>query len=494
MLVKPGRGHQLCEQVQQLDGGQKQLGAAVGGRAAQVVDQGLLVEAAQAFLFLNGFNMLPLLPLDGGHVLEALFLVRRPKLEVAIRLLAVLGLGALALLLKSGAFGLLTFLQIGSLRASYTVAHRAAEFGRELESSGATPDMNAIPPEYLERMTPDLWSIAKNSVNPARLAASWARVVWRKACQRRPGVPATVALSLLYFFMLAIGLVSPFAMAVLDQGAQLDVTIEDRASPLGSMIPVEIRRAQGVKVLECPLDAQGFYDGISYERAAVTGAPLVVTGWRQGVLHGDRRTIDSNSNIVSVLSYDSGRVTQFLQRVGGVLTMVPAAEWPRGLSGAQAEPVRSPVFEVYTTTVARVGQPCPAFQATAVDGTSVNSADFSGSVVWVNLLAMSNAVCVLEARALAKDIMPRLAGKNIRLVVVMRDCAPEDAKRYAAETGLTCPVLPDPDRAIYRQFALGYVPRNVLIGPDGTILQHHTGYRLADLDTVASEALRLANR
>jgi len=41
---------------------------------------------------------------------------------------------------------------------------------------------------------------------------------------------------------------------------------------------------------------------------------------------------------------------------------------------------------------------------------------------------------------------------------------------------LTFAVAGDPDRSIYDAFAEGYIPRNYLIGKDGTIVYASVGY------------------
>jgi hypothetical protein len=43
-------------------------------------------------------------------------------------------------------------------------------------------------------------------------------------------------------------------------------------------------------------------------------------------------------------------------------------------------------------------------------------------------------------------------------------------------------VAGDPDRAVYSRYASRYIPRNVVIGPDGTILFQSQGYERAEFD------------
>ena len=55
-----------------------------------------LNHAAVLLLIINGFNLLPVLPLDGGHVLHAILFCRNRWLDLAFRVLAIAGLLLLA--------------------------------------------------------------------------------------------------------------------------------------------------------------------------------------------------------------------------------------------------------------------------------------------------------------------------------------------------------------------------------------------------------------
>ena len=62
------------------------------GTVGLLMKKPLLTEAATLALFLNGFNLLPILPLDGGHVLQATLFCRNRWLDFVFRLLAIVGL------------------------------------------------------------------------------------------------------------------------------------------------------------------------------------------------------------------------------------------------------------------------------------------------------------------------------------------------------------------------------------------------------------------
>ena len=82
----------------------------------------LLTEAALLLIFINGFNLLPVLPLDGGHVLHTILFCRNRWLDVVFRLLAVGGLLLLSIGGLGKVFGYLAIFMGISLPVSFKLA------------------------------------------------------------------------------------------------------------------------------------------------------------------------------------------------------------------------------------------------------------------------------------------------------------------------------------------------------------------------------------
>ncbi|HUR44999.1 MAG TPA: site-2 protease family protein [Candidatus Saccharimonadales bacterium] len=57
-----------------------------------VIHNTILTKTSLFLLLINGFNLLPVLPLDGGHVLHATLFCRNRYLDIAFRLIAIVGL------------------------------------------------------------------------------------------------------------------------------------------------------------------------------------------------------------------------------------------------------------------------------------------------------------------------------------------------------------------------------------------------------------------
>lgn len=98
-----------------------------------------LTEAAFFLMLINGFNLLPVLPLDGGHVLHALLFCRNVWLDLTFRILAV---GGLLVLGFAGLGQFFLFLAI-VMGLRLPVVFKVGRVTDSLRSSGFNPSVEA---------------------------------------------------------------------------------------------------------------------------------------------------------------------------------------------------------------------------------------------------------------------------------------------------------------------------------------------------------------
>lgn len=149
-------------------------------------------EAAKMFLGINAFNLLPLLPLDGGRVLEETLFCRSRWAEAVFRAGAALAMLLLAYSAGDFTFGLLGIFMLGSVSFTFRVNGVAAALRKE----AAPPDLrepSRVTLAFLQRV-----SDAVEAAFPQRLKASQAvsvvRSVLDKLSVRPPGRAATAGL------------------------------------------------------------------------------------------------------------------------------------------------------------------------------------------------------------------------------------------------------------------------------------------------------------
>lgn len=118
------------------------LGIALG-IVAWVMGWKLALQAAFLLVAINGFNLLPIIPLDGGWIMHVVLFCRHPILDVAFRVAAV----ALLFLLGVG-IGPFVVVFIVAIVMSLPRTYRMAQVVQHLRQAGmnaASPDAQTIP-------------------------------------------------------------------------------------------------------------------------------------------------------------------------------------------------------------------------------------------------------------------------------------------------------------------------------------------------------------
>ncbi|MET0396091.1 MAG: TlpA disulfide reductase family protein [Longimicrobiaceae bacterium] len=123
-----------------------------------------------------------------------------------------------------------------------------------------------------------------------------------------------------------------------------------------------------------------------------------------------------------------------------------------------------------------VGNPAPAYAATALDGDTVSLAGLRGRVVLLNVWATWCHPCREEIPAL-QQLHELYAPRGLALVGVSVDNRADRpaVASFAREYGMTYAVWLDPDERVSSTFRTLGVPSTFLLGRDGTILWKHVG-------------------
>lgn len=149
--------------------------------------------------------------------------------------------------------------------------------------------------------------------------------------------------------------------------------------------------------------------------------------------------------------------------------------------------------DITATTLVFDGEPAPDFTVEMLDGTVTTLSSLRGEVV---LLTFWNTWCPECGREMAEvppELARRFAGMKFRFLPVAREENTETVEAFASERGYDFPIGVDPDGSIYRLYATRYVPRNILIDPDGMVVASRAGYSpetFAELTALIEQLLR----
>lgn len=182
------------------------------GAVALVTELDWLLQTSLFLFVLNGFNLLPFLPLDGGWVAHAILFSRQPWLDAASRVVAslVLVLGGIAIqsifLPILGAFMLF----------GVPMAFRIARMAKDLRRSGLPimADNDRIPAEIAYRII-DTIRETMPQVTGAKTIGQVTLQVFEAANARPPGIFGSLLIGAAYVGSFMLALIAPIALVTI---------------------------------------------------------------------------------------------------------------------------------------------------------------------------------------------------------------------------------------------------------------------------------------
>jgi Zn-dependent protease len=302
--------------------------------------QPLLYKYALTSVFLNGFNLLPIYPLDGGRFMEAVLFLRHPVVEVVFKGLAAVALAVLAVRLSSIPMGLFAFFTAMLARESYYQGEIARRLAKERGDQPVSQE-ERMPRAELERALPLLpMGLPANRVTPKTVAGR-AVSVWRRIRQQSPSLRATVALLALYVGIIVAGSAGVVTYAALQRPMFTRSMLVYRTEAGGRLVPMIQTFYRYTVTGEVQLDSEGLYDG----PATVWSTRGVKTDdgfFSKGYWQGEWRSYDPDGHITRIRTYENGRPVRYRIMKDGVLVEVSPDQWPDFFkSRIQTSPQRS---------------------------------------------------------------------------------------------------------------------------------------------------------
>ncbi len=177
----------------------------------------LLLYAGELFLLLNLFNLLPIFPLDGGHLFRDVVFCRTRLLEVLFRFFGAVACLVAALVFSSVFLGVLgAFLLLGTMvTASINSKARRAALATILNTDDLVSD--ELSDQLARRIIPNVRAILLESASP-KLVAQYTKLLWehqRHVTIRPPAARATMLLLGVYGLSWLLPIITVVALVIL---------------------------------------------------------------------------------------------------------------------------------------------------------------------------------------------------------------------------------------------------------------------------------------
>lgn len=133
--------------------------------------------------------------------------------------------------------------------------------------------------------------------------------------------------------------------------------------------------------------------------------------------------------------------------------------------------------DIKASTRISEGQKVPEFTFTTTRGKELSTESLRGKVVLYNFFATWCPSCMKEMPALQDQVWQKFGNnEDFFMVSIGREQNMKKMETFKKEKGYDFHFAPDTGRVIYGKFAEKYIPRNVVVNKEGTIVYQNTGY------------------
>lgn len=133
--------------------------------------------------------------------------------------------------------------------------------------------------------------------------------------------------------------------------------------------------------------------------------------------------------------------------------------------------------DIKASTRISEGQKVPEFTFTTTRGKELSTESLRGKVVLYNFFATWCPSCMKEMPALQDQVWKKYGNnEDFFMVSIGREQNMKKMETFKKDKGYDFHFAPDTGRVIYGKFAEKYIPRNVVVNKEGTIVYQNTGY------------------
>lgn len=276
------------------------------------------LQPARIFLFLNAFNLLPFLPLDGGRVIDNLLFPRNVKIEIVFKVVSGLGLIGVAYLLRSPLLGIFAIGFLISIKKTYNIGSIAKELKNNIPLEDQINDIN-IQKKYIPEIDAQLKNKFSMPISPKETAKHIISV-WQRLCNLPPKKGVVFGLGFIYVFLVCFAVVATFIFEAGVAYSQTERKIEYADTNDGQKIKREVLYYKGKYIGYTEVSSSNLYHGKSENYYIETGKLKRSGQWYHGKWDGEWQDYDQEGNVIRKTILDKGHLIVIKELKGGTWT------------------------------------------------------------------------------------------------------------------------------------------------------------------------------
>jgi hypothetical protein len=258
----------------------------------------VLQRIALYFIIINGFNLLPLWPFDGGKFFHYIILARYPRADAIITGMAGIILLIMGYVQNNWILSILAISILISIRRSYKISQIAQSLQPRLFTENSAPISEASE-ESLGLLVKEI-RYEYPDMAPENIAQI-IQEIWEKIQTRLP--TTKISIGLLSLYLIGFGFPAGF-IAIKTANTMINYQIDYKTLSDGTKRQMEARYEDKLSVIT-ELDDEHYYHGEStiYQKG---GKPSLIGYWKNGRPDSAWVKMDSTGNIVHKTIFKNG--------------------------------------------------------------------------------------------------------------------------------------------------------------------------------------------
>lgn len=266
-------------------------------------------QVALTLLFINGFNLLPIYPLDGGRLLDTIIFHRNKVIQLIFQILAVLLIIFFAYNSKDYIFILFGILIAFTIQHSY----RSTKIAQELKSVIAISDNNRE--ELFKENFETIYNKIINDypqINKPSLISQYIIMIWDKITFKSPSLIKSIILSFTYISSLLLLILSVTFLFYNQMNSKLESIVDSN----GKNIIVQRITFQDKLISENEI-VDHLYHGKSKEFSITTGKISKEGFWYYGKWDKEWKFYNDQDELIRIDYFDKGKFKYRKELING---------------------------------------------------------------------------------------------------------------------------------------------------------------------------------